>query len=145
MKVEHNNIVIQRACDSFDKQTNGLLAVVDIDLTPVFACITLELPWRNNDSNVSHIPAGTYPARKMVSSTLGRIIAIDEVPQRDLIRIHTANKVEQLRGCVAVGKFLMDIDNDGDADDISNSRNTLDDMLRCLPETFTVTILNAEQ
>lgn len=145
MSTEKNNIIIQRACDSFgDKQTNGHLLVVDVDRTPVFACITLELPWRDNKNDVSHIPRGVYPARKMYSSTLGHIVAIDEVPGRSLIRIHSANKVEQLRGCVAVGKFLMDIDKDGDIDDISDSRNTLNDMLKCLPNSFIVTIIDAD-
>lgn len=145
MKVEHNNIIIQRACDSFgNKQTNGHLLVVDVDKTPVYACITLELPWRNNERSVSHILSGVYRAIKHRSPKFGPCIWIQDVPDRSEILIHPANWVEQLRGCIAVGRFLTDIDRDGHDDDISNSRDTMDDLLKCLPDEFTVTILDAE-
>jgi hypothetical protein len=144
MDVSKNKIRIQRACDSYPHQTNGLLAVVDADLTPVFACITLELPWKNNQRSVSHIPRGTYKGIKHRSPKFGECVWIKDVPERSEILIHPANYVEQLRGCVAVGQFLMDVDGDGTADDISASRNTMKNILKMLPNEFTVTIEDAE-
>ena len=114
--------------------------VVDADLTPVFACITLELPDRQNQTSISQIKADVYKGKKYLSKTFGWCIAIEDKHGRKYVRIHPANWVEQLRGCVAVGKFLMDVDGDGDADDINSSKNTMTDILNCLPYEFTVTV-----
>jgi hypothetical protein len=62
---------------------------------------TLELPWLDNQRNISCIPAGQYPIR-----VEGKRIRVLDVPGRDGILIHVANKPSELRGCIAVG-FLM--------------------------------------
>lgn len=64
---------------------------------------TLELPWKDNQVRVSCIPTGEYPISITWSPRFGRnLILVREVPGRAGIRIHGANRAEQLRGCVAV-------------------------------------------
>ena len=69
-----------------------------------FLCYTLEEPWRENQHDISCIPAGTYKWRKYVSSKHGLCFAIDGVPNRDDIRIHIGNTLENTKGCVLCGK-----------------------------------------
>lgn len=106
-----------------------------------FECYTLELPWRDNKSRISCIPKGTYQAMKLKRSPAFGYehIWIVGVPNRSGIKIHRANKVEHLRGCIGVGKTLADLDQDGDKD-ITHSVFTLENLLKHLPDQFTMTI-----
>jgi hypothetical protein len=71
-------------------------------MTPLF---TLELPWKNNQKNISCIPRGLYPL-EIVNSTknkdIGKAYEII-VPGREDIQIHIANYPRQIQGCVALG------------------------------------------
>lgn len=73
---------------------------------------SLELPWRDNSSNVSCIPAGVYECRYTMSAHFKRrLYLVDEVNGRTGIRIHSANLAgdatlgfkKQLNGCIALG------------------------------------------
>lgn len=73
---------------------------------------TLELPWRNNASRISCIPAGIYSCIWRVSSKFGWVFEVTNVPSRSGILIHPANfaadksKPElksELLGCIALG------------------------------------------
>lgn len=115
-------ILIRNRYDTF--QTTGTLLVVNPDGKVVFSSLCLELPWRNNDRSVSCAPAGVYelvleysPAFQM------ELWELKGVPGRAEIKIHTANYVRQLNGCIAPGKDLIDIDGDGKKD-VTNSDNT---------------------
>jgi hypothetical protein len=107
----------------------------------LFACDSLELPWKDNDPDVSCIPKGTYIGVK-VDATV-RIpyphILIPNVPNRTGICIHRANFVSQLRGCIAVGVGGMDINKDGQLD-VTESKKTFDALMAVLPETFEIVI-----
>lgn len=86
---------------------------------------TLELPWKNNIPNVSAIPSGTYKCRYTFSPRfLKYTYEIVGVPNRSGIRIHSANYVSQLNGCVALGNKLQDINGDGKLDTV-DSRNAI--------------------
>lgn len=75
---------------------------------------TLELPWNNNNPGTSCIPIGEY------GMVLGMFYSGDgpggkkdypayelqNVPGRDLIKVHVANKITQLLGCIAPGLEL---------------------------------------
>ncbi len=74
---------------------------------------TLELPWRNNERNVSCVPAGTY---ELLKRDFGKYyeaykrrwnhqfsLQVDEVPDRGDILIHTGNTADHTRGCILVG------------------------------------------
>lgn len=104
-----------------------------------FHCLTLELPWLDNQRNISCIPAGAYTARFYDSPKHGRVILLDNVPGRSMIEIHAGNYTRQIEGCILVGDSLKYLDSD-DILDVSNSRNTLSKLMMLLPDQFTVEI-----
>jgi hypothetical protein len=68
---------------------------------------TLERPWMNgsNTPKVASILPGTYEVIVDYSPHFGRFMPhIINVPGRTNIRIHPANWVTQLEGCIAIGK-----------------------------------------
>lgn len=78
-----------------------------------------ELPWRENASSISCVPAGTYRAMVTYSPRFGRgLYLVDAVPARSGIRVHPANLMGdrskgfacQLNGCIALGERLGWID-----------------------------------
>lgn len=70
-----------------------------------FLCDTLELPWKDNAHNVSCIPKGTYSIhyRENHHAHIPYAYEVENVPDRSGILIHTANRVAELEGCIAVG------------------------------------------
>jgi len=100
-----------------------------------FKCKTLELAFRGNKKNVSCIPAGVYNYTVLKRSSKIKYphIWITNVIFRDGIKIHVANYIRQLRGCIAVGGYFADINNDGVLD-IVDSRNTLKELIKVIPE-----------
>ena len=70
-------------------------------------CYTIELPYVNNQRNVSSIPVGTYKAKVVKGHPrLGDCIEILNVPNRQGIFIHVANSVKEIRGCIAPNLHL---------------------------------------
>ena len=57
-------------------------------VAPGFECKTLELPWRDNQSNVSRIPDGEYECVPVVSKKFGPVYHIKNVPDRFAILAH---------------------------------------------------------
>ena len=104
-----------------------------------FRCLTLELPWRGNQRNISCIQAGTYSAKLYDSPKHGRVILIEDVNERSWIEVHAGNHTSDIKGCILVGSRIGYTDSDGVLD-ITNSRNTLDELISLLPETFTIEI-----
>lgn len=93
----------------------------------------IELPWRENQVNISCIPAGVYPAVATNRASNGDYaILLDRVPGRTEIMIHAANFVRDLRGCQAPGTGFKDIDNDGIID-VENSRQVMRLLEKHLP------------
>lgn len=109
-------IVIQQK--RYPQYTLGTLTVYDYDKYPVeksvFQCHCLQLPWENNQPNVSCIPDGIYPLVLEWSEKFQMFLwEIYEVPNRSECKIHTANYVKQLNGCIAPGLRVGDINADG--------------------------------
>jgi len=84
-----------------------------------FSCFTGELPWQDNQSNISCIPKGVYECHWTYSERFKRMMyLIDNIPNRGGIRIHSANLMgddskgfkRQLNGCIAFGEKLGTID-----------------------------------
>jgi hypothetical protein len=103
------NKVVLRRLESSDQGTFGRLEVNGI----VF--FTGELPWKDNHSNISCIPAGTYECRQTFSNRFRRnLYLVEHVAGRLGVRIHPANFVGdlsklllcQLNGCIALGEKL---------------------------------------
>jgi len=65
-------------------------------------CHTIELPWFNNEPNVSCIEEGTYELNRCFSQKFGWHFTIKDVHKRKFISIHPANDaLKELRGCIA--------------------------------------------
>lgn len=105
----------------------------------MFTCKTLELPWLNNMRKVSCIPEGKYTVVERTSEKYGRHFHITSVPNRSFILIHAGNFTKEILGCVLVGKKHTDINKDG-ITDVTDSRDTMADLLRILPEKFVINI-----
>jgi len=93
-----------------------------------FRCFTLELPWLNNIRNISCVPSGKYEYKKRLSPTLGPVIHILDVGEREWIYIHKGNFTNEIQGCILVGTMLKDINGDSVAD-VGNSAKAFDDLM----------------
>lgn len=81
----------------FPEGTNGKLVHEG-----TIICHTIELPWKDNLSQVSCIPEGEYFIEKRYSSRFGWHLEVLNVPNRSLILFHPANNaLNELRGCIA--------------------------------------------
>lgn len=77
-----------------------------------FACYTLELPWRDNQRNISCIPTGEYDVDIRLSPKYGRIYWVRRVPDRSYILIHSGNWAgdtskglkTHVNGCILLGQ-----------------------------------------
>lgn len=73
---------------------------------------TGELPWRNNEREISCIPAGEYEARWDKSPHFGECYHLVGVPNRSEVLIHVGNwcgdkqlgKKSDVHGCIILGK-----------------------------------------
>ncbi|MBU1066069.1 hypothetical protein KKC74_14880 [bacterium] len=90
-----------------DHGTEGLM------ISRNFHCYSLELPWQNNQRNISCIPSGTYTVQIRISQKYGRVYWITEVPDRSFILIHSGNWAgdgakglkTHTNGCILLGKY----------------------------------------
>lgn len=65
-------------------------------------CFTIELPWLQNQHNISCIPEGRYELRKRFVQKFGLHLLVVDVPERSWILIHPASDAKtQLKGCIA--------------------------------------------
>lgn len=134
-------LILERFRTQFDcdKQINGIM-FVEKDNEKVFHCFTLELPDKQNQKKVSHIPPGTYKVVKRNSPKYGNHFHILDVPNRDLILIHQGNYYTQIEGCILVGDNITDINNDKVLD-VTNSVATMKKLLDLLPNNFEIQII----
>lgn len=123
---------------SQEMQTLGDLAVSENGQS-LFTCKTLELPWKNNQRNVSCIPTGTYQVVKRTSEKYGNHFHLLNVPDRSMILIHSGNYYTQTQGCILVGSGYADINNDK-VTDIKESKVTLQKLYSLMPDQFEIKI-----
>jgi hypothetical protein len=121
---------------------DGTFGLLSIDRVPT--CVTCELPWKNNESDVSCIPAGTYHCVRHVSPKfpLGNTWEITNVPGRSGILVHNSNDIADLEGCVAVGSAFGVV---YDLPAVINSDATLAMLNQKLGDEFDLTILEVLQ
>ena len=63
---------------------------------------SIELPWKENLTQVSCIPEGRYELTKRWNPRFNRHLQVADVPSRECILIHPANDaMQELRGCIA--------------------------------------------
>ncbi|MBI9081406.1 MAG: hypothetical protein JEY79_16895 [Pseudodesulfovibrio sp.] len=87
-----------------EKGVDGTFGVLRLD-GGVF-CVTLEPPDRNNEANISCIPAGTYICRRVESPGFGSTFEIRDVPGRSHILFHKGNVSADTKGCVLLGRYF---------------------------------------
>lgn len=90
-------IVLRRLTELAD----ATLGVMIVDNVP--RLVTLELPWRNNQRNISRIPTGEYAVERTISPRFGKVWQVKTVPERSNILIHRGNAPEDTEGCILVG------------------------------------------
>src|SRR5687768_549742 len=107
----------------------------------VFEFVTLELPWKDNEKNVSCIPEGDYLVKKMppTSKRKYQYFWVQDVPGRDSILWHPGNYTRQILGCLLPGEELIDMDNDNIID-VTNTTATLKILTALMPAKFKLTI-----
>ena len=88
-------MILQRIHQDFEHTTGKLMTDSD-----EFICWTLELPWKDNQRNVSCIPAGVYNCQWKRDDN--RVMVLD-VPERDGIQIHIGNRTSDIQGCILPG------------------------------------------
>lgn len=115
-------------------------AEVYIDGELVFDCHTLELPWLDNQRNISCIPVGEYHCKKRYSQRFENHFHILNVPNRSYILIHHGNYFRDTEGCILVGRTIADIDGDGYRD-VTHSKQTMAKLNELLPDEFDVKII----
>ncbi|MBL0745588.1 DUF5675 family protein [Chryseolinea lacunae] len=90
------NLLLVR--EYFPTGTNGTLWVE--------VCKTIELPWQNNQHNVSCVPEERYALQRRVTTKRGVHFLVRDVRNRDAILIHPANDaLRELRGCIAPVRY----------------------------------------
>ena len=106
-----------------------------------FQCFTLELPWLDNQKNISCIPEGTYEYFKRISPSRGReIIQLKDVPGgRTYIQLHPGNYTKQILGCILPGDSIKFLDGDS-IPDVTNSGNTFEKLINLVPDEGTIQI-----
>jgi len=92
MRLKRVSKNIDQTCGVFINEEDGL---------PV--CLTLERPWKWNETSISCIPAGIYQVVPYSSSKFKDAFQILGVSSRNLILIHTGNRVEHTTGCTLTG------------------------------------------
>ena len=102
--------------------------VLIIDGNPV--CCTLELPWMDNNRNVSCIPVGIYHCTNVQKG----IIRVGNVPNRDGIQIHIGNKASDIEGCILVGLEFG-------KNSVLASKKAMEKLQKLLPTEFVLEII----
>lgn len=80
----------------------GTFGVLRIGQVP-FA-LTLEPPWRDNETNISCIPPTEYVCRRIHSNKFGETFEVQGVERRSHILFHKGNTLADTNGCILVGE-----------------------------------------
>ena len=102
----------------------------------------LEPPWKDNQRNISCIPAGTYKCVFMKRSSSGKyknIYWVQDVPNRTAILIHAGNTHDHTRGCLIPGKRTGKL---AGKNAVLNSRSALMDLRNIFGKSFTLEVID---
>ena len=133
----------------YEYQVEGTLEIFDEETGELeFVCKTLELPYRDNERNVSCIPEGFYDVVPRQSPKYGNHLHVTGVDGRSLILIHHGNYVgspnpktglPDIRGCILVGKAHTDITGDG-IKEVTASKSTMKELMKVAPDGFVLEV-----
>jgi hypothetical protein len=88
-----------------EKGTFGVL--IDQEENMPFA-LTLELPWEDNQVNISCIPPGIYLCDTVNSPRFGYTFQVSHVEGRSHILFHRGNYKKDTKGCILIGEQFED-------------------------------------
>lgn len=96
----------------YKSSAQGTLGLLKVDDETYF--YTLELPWKNNNTNVSCIPKGTYLFTPRYSQKYREHYLVNDVEGRTYILMHSGNVAGDLEqgykthsaGCILIGKYV---------------------------------------
>ena len=100
-------------------------------------CYTCELPWLDNQPQISCIPIGEYQVIPHNSPKHPNVWEISNVPSRSAILIHEGNTEDDVEGCVCVGDEIGEIDG---LPAVLHSVSTLNMLRQKLPPSFPLII-----
>ena len=111
--------------ETTDEGTSGVF------LSKKFKCFTLELPYRNNQKNISCIPKGIYNCKYKYSRKFKDVFHLQDVEDRTYIYIHSGNFAgdvnkslqSQTEGCILLGERFGELSKQLA---VLNSRRTID-------------------
>ena len=84
-------------------QEFGTFGVLRTEEKVPFA-VTLELPWKQNESWVSCIPPGRYLCKRVKSPKFGETFEVTGVQGRANILFHAGNTIADTAGCILVAE-----------------------------------------
>src|SRR4051812_29312300 len=103
-------------------------------------CVTLELPWRDNQHDVSRIPPGEYTAERFFSPHHNRVVfRLIDVPERDFVELHIGNTAKDSLGCILLGLDYGDVN--GEAGIIGSKAAFLSFMADHPEQRFSLTVI----
>lgn len=106
-------------------QTSGICVIYDNDGFPLFSALSLERGWRNNQQDISCVPAGKYILKYEYSNRFKKHLwELKNVPNRTECKFHSANYWYQLNGCISLGLKYKHLNKDNYRD-VTNSVNTM--------------------
>lgn len=95
---------------------------------------TLELPWKENQKDISCIPEGVYECRRKESIRFGGCYELLNVPDRSNILIHAGNTPEHTHGCILLGLVIGH-------DFVGKSKRAMQIFMDSMPEEFLLEII----
>lgn len=116
-------------------RSNGTFGVLSDDKGPL--CVTLELPWKDNQRAISCVPPGLYHCARHDSRAHPNTWELWGVPDRADILLHTGNTILDTRGCILVGNSFGRLH---DLPAVLNSGPTMNYLRGVLPAEFDLTI-----
>ena len=84
------------------KLADAILGVLLFD--DIARLVTLELPYRDNNKDISSIPVGSYKCKHVNSPKFGKTWQVMNVPGRDNILFHRGNTARDTHGCILIGQ-----------------------------------------
>lgn len=120
-------IVLERWC--YHKR-GGVFGELRI-MGTAFHCATLELPWKNNQTNISAIPVGIYSIRLGNFKGKYRNYELEDVPWRTAVEMHRANRIRDLLGCIGLGERAR-IDEINNKFWINRSKDTFEEFMAAM-------------
>lgn len=94
---------------------------------------TLELPWKDNQHDISCIPPGTYKIDLETHAKFGKCYRLAGVPDRAGILIHVGNYPSDTKGCIILGETFI-------TKGVGNSRDAIQRLIRIAGANATLVI-----